>query len=67
MQIFPCELYVQQHRSKFSIDYSKSQTYDHLKFHPAFIIVDEGAYDDLFTHGSIADVKLFFEGKGKAL
>ena len=38
-----------------------------MRYKPSFIIVDEGAYSDLFEHGDIADAKRFFEGEGKAL
>ena len=67
IKIFPCEQYIQQHKSNFSIDYSKSKSFDHMKYFPAFILIDEGAYSDLFDHGHIADTKRFFEGMGKAL
>ena len=30
-------------------------------------MIDEGAYSDLLDHGDVADAKIFFEGKGKAL
>ena len=60
--IFPCEQYIQQHRSPFDIDYSKSATFDHMKHYPSFILINEGAYEALLEEGDIADAKIFFEG-----
>ena len=67
MKIFPCVTYIQQHGSRFAADYKDGAKYNHIKYHPSFVIIDEGAYSDLLDHGDIADAKLFFEGKGKAL
>ena len=67
MKIFPCVNYIYQHGSRFAADYKQGATYDHTRNHPSFVICDEGAYSDLLDHGDIADAKLFFEGKGKAL
>ena len=67
MQIFPCEEYIQQNKSRFDVDYKENAAYDFHKFHPSFIVIDEGAYQALFEYGDIGDTKLFFEGKGKAL
>lgn len=66
-RIFPCEAYVQQHGSPFDIDYKQQATYDHSRFKPSFILVDEGAFTSLIDNGAIEDLKLFLEGKGKAL
>ena len=57
MLIFPCIAYVQQHGSRFAADYSDGQKYNHTKYHPSFIIVDEGAYSDFMDHGDLADAK----------
>ena len=67
MKLFPCENYVQQHNSPFDIDYRQQATYDHSRFKPSFILIDEGAFTALLENGAIEDAKLFFEGKGKAL
>ena len=66
-RIFPCETYVQQHGSPFDIDYKQQASYDHSRFKPSFILVDEGAFTSLIDNGAIEDLKLFLEGKGKAL
>ena len=66
-EISPCEEYIQQHGSRFSIDYSLAATFDHTKYLPSFILVDEGAYSDLLDNGDLADAKDFFGGKGRAL
>ena len=67
MKIFPSVEYVQQHGSRFAADYKDGAKYNHTRHHPSFVIVDEGAYSDIMDHGDIADAKLFFEGKGRAL
>ena len=63
MKIFPRVTYIQQHGSRFAADYKHEAKYNHSKYHPSFIIIDEGAFSDLFEHGDIANAKLFFEGK----
>jgi hypothetical protein len=65
--IFPCESYVQQHGSPFDIDYKQQATYDHSRFKPSFILIEEGSFSSLIDNGAIEDLKLFLEGKGKSL
>ena len=67
MKIFPCEEYIQQHGSNFDVDYKKSASYEHNRYHPSFILINDVSYTDLFEKGDLADTKQFFEGKGKAL
>ena len=67
MKIFPSVEYIQQHGSRFAADYKDGAKYNHTRHHPSFVCVDEGAYSDLLDKGDIADAKMFFEGKGRAL
>ena len=57
MKIFPSVEYIQQHKSRFAADYKEGARYDHTKYHPSFIAIDEGAYSDLLDSGDIADAK----------
>ena len=42
MEIFPTEKYVQLVGSNFDADYKKQNAYDHTKYHPSFIFIEEG-------------------------
>ena len=65
--IFPCEEFVQQHGSPFDIDYKKQANYDHSRFKPSFILIDEGAFTTLIDQGAIEDLKHFLGGNGRPL
>ena len=54
-------------KSHFDIDYSKNSVENFTKFHPSFILIDEGAYGALFDWGDISDTLMFLEGKGKLI
>ena len=65
--IFPCEEFVQQHGSPFDIDYKKQASYDHTRFKPSFVLIDEGAFTTLIDQGAIKDLKHFLGGNGRPL
>jgi len=67
MKIFPCENYIQQHKSPFDADYKKTASYDVTRFKPCFILIDEGGFSSLLDNGDISDCKILLEGGGKAL
>ena len=68
---FSSNYFILESPTTYSIHYSVWELepgwHDHYKYHPSFIIADEGAYHLLFDHSNLADVKEFFGGKGKAL
>ena len=66
-RIFPCEEFVQQHGSPFDIDYKKQANYDHSRFKPSFVLIDEGAFTTLIDQGAIEDLKHFLGGNGRPL
>ena len=41
-EIFPCEAYAQLTGTHFDVDYKKQGAYDHTKYHPSFIHIEEG-------------------------